>query len=50
MTPHSIVVTIPDQEPKELLVSFRPGLHYFLNELSKLYEIVIFTASFKEYA
>ncbi len=32
------------------MVLFRPHLHEFLTEMSKYYEIVIFTAALQDYA
>ena len=39
-----------DNNKKEGILNFRPGLKLFLEEISKLYEIIIFTCATKEYA
>ena len=39
-----------DNNIKEGILNFRPGLKLFLEEISKLYEIIIFTCATKEYA
>ena len=39
-----------ENKPQDIHVLIRPGVQFFLEKLSKLYEIVIFTASVSKYA
>jgi Dullard-like phosphatase family protein len=48
--PDEIVVTSSKNAPKTFYVKYRPGLQDFLKEVSKNFELVLYTASKKEYA
>ena len=47
----SIVLSIPVEEKiVNISVQIRPGANYFIEEVSKIFEVVIFTASLSKYA
>lgn len=48
--PDDIVTLTSGPQKKTLYVKYRPGLFEFLNRVSKKFELVVFTASTKEYA
>ncbi|OMJ84470.1 hypothetical protein SteCoe_14425 [Stentor coeruleus] len=48
--PDATVVLSSENNPRTLYVKFRPGLMEFLNKVLKFFELVIYTASSKEYA
>lgn len=49
--PDQIIITVPlDNKLHNIYVLFRPGAEEFLEKMSKLYEVVIFTASLSKYA
>lgn len=49
-SPDNIITISSNGETKKLYVKYRPGLMEFLSKVSKNFELVIYTASKKEYA
>lgn len=48
--PDAIVILSSENNPRTLYVKFRPGLMEFLSKVLKIFELVIYTASSKDYA